>query len=93
MISYLVEGLLNNSTSLLIEGFSNDILDIKLFVYLNRFNINTVSAINIVSLIYKTKLINLNVSNKYSKLVLTNKNKIVEYKINNYSYLNKINVK
>lgn len=92
MISYLVEGLLNNSTSLLIEGFSNDILDIKLFIYLNSFNIKSVTAISTFRLIYNSKLINLNISNRYSKLVIINKNKLIKYKINNYSYLSKINV-
>lgn len=39
--NYLTEGLLGNNTSLLLEGYSYNIVDILEIIYLNKFILNT----------------------------------------------------
>ena len=94
MISYLVQGLLSNSTSLLTEGFDSNYnpVAIKVVFNLNKFNTTTSSSFVYLKLI-NTKLFNTVITNKTTKLNILNKNKLVKYKIVKYSYLNKINVK
>lgn len=92
MTSYLVQGLCSNSTSLLTEGFNSTNIPalLKLFFYLNNLNIN--SSYTTLSLITNTKQSKLNIIPKYSKLTILHNNKLVQYRISKYSYLNKINV-
>lgn len=92
MTSYLVQGLLGSTTSLLVEGFSLNTIKIKLYFYLNNFSIDNLVAFNYLKLISTTKLSKITVNYKHSKLNIVNKNKITKYKISKYSYLNKINV-
>lgn len=92
MVSYLVQGLLSNSTSLLVEGFTSITTPttIKLTAYLNSFNIRY--SITKLHLTNNTKLSKIIINSKYTTLTMLRDSRLVDYKISNYSYLNKINV-
>ena len=68
-----------------------DINNTKINIKLHNFSLTNINTINHINLVVN-RSIKFNINNNYTNLTIINKNKLLNYTINNNSNLNKINV-